>query len=349
MTPDIQFFFTLPLLEWFDQHGRQDLPWANPRTPYRVYVSEIMLQQTQVVTVLPYFKKFMLRFPDIETLAKAPEDELLAYWSGLGYYSRARNLHQTAKQLVQYHAGCFPSDPHQLVKLPGIGPSTAAAIASLAYEKACPILDGNVKRILSRYFMVEGPLNQKKTEIILYEHAKQCMARTRCADYTQAIMDLGALCCKPKQPTCHVCPLQKSCKAYRASCVDAYPSPALKKKLPTKHWQFLLFYRPTTEAKPAIYLEKRPHKGIWGGLWCLPLHAEESLLEESSFFQHLPPFKHTFTHFHLMIHVAYTSFAQDCAIMPKEGCWFHEQDLEHLGLPRPIKTVLSTFWQTPSA
>jgi A/G-specific adenine glycosylase len=185
----IQTQFTAALLHWFDQFGRKDLPWQHPRTPYRVYVSEIMLQQTQVKTALPYFEKFISRFPTIETLAFATEDEVLAHWSGLGYYSRARNLHKTAIILTNHHKNELPKHPSQLTQLPGIGPSTAAAIASLAYDQPFPILDGNVKRVLTRYFMVEGAINQTKTEQRLMTHAEQCMSKERCADYTQAIMD----------------------------------------------------------------------------------------------------------------------------------------------------------------
>lgn len=346
--------FTAPLLHWFDQFGRKGLPWQTPRTPYRVYISEIMLQQTQVKTVLPYYERFMARFPTLAELAFATEEEVLAHWSGLGYYSRARNLHKTAKILHQDHQDDFPTDPQLLAKLPGIGPSTAAAIASLAYNLPYPILDGNVKRVLARYFRVNGAVNQKKTEVALLALAQQCMCKTRCADYTQAIMDLGALCCRPKQPNCTSCPLNQSCGAYLGHCVEDYPEASPKKVLPTKDWQFLLFYCPMQREKPAIYLEKRPSQGIWGGLWSLPTlendtyvktHLENSYQLFDQTIQTLPPFRHTFTHFHLNIHAIYIPLTHPLSQL-NELHWFHEEDMIHLGLPKPIKTLLSDFWGT---
>jgi A/G-specific adenine glycosylase len=319
-----------------------------------VYVSEVMLQQTQVKTVLPYFEKFMARFPHISELAFATEDEVLAHWSGLGYYTRARNLHKTAKYLHQTHQGTFPIQPHLLAQLPGIGPSTAAAIASLAYNQPFPILDGNVKRVLARYFMVNGAINQKKTETILLELAQQCMSTTRCADYTQAIMDLGAICCRPKQPSCTSCPLKQTCTAYQQHCVEAYPEPNPKKSLPTKNWQFLLFYCQMKKEKPAVYLEKRPNTGIWGGLWSVPVleteinlkaHLENIYHLFDQVTQSLPPFRHTFTHFHLNIHATLIPLAVPHSSL-NELHWFHEEDLIHLGLPKPIKTLLTDFWFT---
>ncbi|WP_019217249.1 A/G-specific adenine glycosylase [Legionella tunisiensis] len=209
----IQEQFSNLLLAWFDLHGRKDLPWQHPRSAYRVWISEIMLQQTQVKTVIPYFNRFIDSFPDVWQLAKASEDQVLAHWSGLGYYSRARNLSQTAKIICEKYAGEFPLALVDLVALPGIGPSTAAAIASQAFNQPTAILDGNVKRVLCRYFLIEGWPEQSAIKQRLWQLANQCMPRQRCADYTQAIMDLGATCCTVRQPNCASCPIQKTCLA----------------------------------------------------------------------------------------------------------------------------------------
>ncbi|MGL6030185.1 MAG: A/G-specific adenine glycosylase, partial [Legionella sp.] len=186
--------FSLPLLAWYDIHGRKDLPWQLPREPYPVWISEIMLQQTQVQTVIPYFNRFMARFPTVAALAEANEDDVLSLWSGLGYYSRARNIHRTAKLIHDNYTGCFPTDLPRLIELPGIGPSTAAAILSQAHNLPTAILDGNVKRVLARFFLVDGPTEQAAVKKKLWELADACMHQERCADYTQAIMDLGATC-----------------------------------------------------------------------------------------------------------------------------------------------------------
>ena len=200
--------FTAPLLVWFEQHGRKHLPWQEPKDAYRIWVSEIMLQQTQVITVIPYFIKFMQQFSDIRALAAANVDDVFAQWSGLGYYRRAAYLHQTARIVMHDYQGQFPNDIEQIKALPGIGPSTAAAISSLAFDQAHAILDGNVQRILTRYFAIDAPITQARTRRLLQEKADHCMSRTRCANYTQAIMDLGATVCLPKNPRCSECPLQ---------------------------------------------------------------------------------------------------------------------------------------------
>ena len=209
----IQAKFSLPLLEWFNCHGRKDLPWQHPRSAYRVWISEIMLQQTQVKTVIPYFNHFIAKFPDIQQLAHAYEDRVLAQWSGLGYYSRARNLHKTAKIICEKYKGEFPRELADLIALPGIGPSTAAAIASQAFNQATPILDGNVKRVLCRYFLIDGWPEHSSVKQKLWQLAKECMPTERCADYTQAIMDLGATRCTARNPDCANCPLQYTCLA----------------------------------------------------------------------------------------------------------------------------------------
>lgn len=343
----IEQSFTQALLAWFDTHGRKDLPWQHPRSPYRVYISEIMLQQTQVKTVIPYFERFMARFPTVEVLAMATEDEVLSYWTGLGYYRRARYLHQTAQLVVANHQGQFPSDPKQLANLPGIGGSTAAAIASLAYNTPQAILDGNVKRVLARYFKVDGSVNHPTVSTTLQGYAEQCLSTTRAADYSQAIMDLGATCCRPKQPTCHLCPLQATCLAFQDKVVEQYPSPNPKKTLPTQQWQFLLFYH-----DPMIYLEKRDPNGIWGALWSLPTLSTEVDLRQhlktsypllDACIQPLATFKHSFTHFHLDIH-PYAINCTDPTSIGGQGSWFHPHQWVQLGLPQPVKKMIEGFF-----
>ena len=353
MQSNVSAHFTTPLLAWFDAYGRKALPWQQPKTPYRVYVSEIMLQQTQVKTVIPYFERFMLQFPTIESLASASEDEVLSYWSGLGYYSSARHLHRTAQLIMIQHHGTFPEDLPSLQQLPGIGPSTAAAIASLAFGQSVAIFDGNVKRVLSRYFLVESPLHEKKTEKILMAYATACLSPSRCADYTQAIMDLGALCCRPKQPDCQHCPLKTSCLAYQYNRMENLPTKIKKKPLPTKSLQFLLIHRPHSNQAEGheIHLEKRPHNGIWGSLWCLPsLTLDESIAHymQKNFDSPCPSvqlfltLKHTFTHFHLEMTVYLVPFIDTT----KQLSWFSQSHLRDLGLPKPISQILMQFFSS---
>ncbi len=344
--------FSMPLLQWFDQHGRKDLPWQKPSSAYRVWVSEIMLQQTQVKTVIPYYLHFLNRFPDIFTLAQADEDTVLAHWSGLGYYSRARNLHKTAKIIHTELKGEFPHDLQQLVKLPGIGATTAAAIASLAFNKPTAILDGNVKRVLSRYFLVDGPPQQALVNKKLWDYARLCMPEQRCRDYTQAIMDLGATCCTTKNPHCTQCPLQLGCLAKLKNKVQDYPNKKLKKTIPTQHLQFLVLHT----SDQLIYLEKRPPTGIWGGLWCLPnieitacpktyIHSRYQLKTQNT--QALITFKHSFTHYHLHIKaVALQTSTNVSSMSEAKGRWFTAHELPLLGLAKPISKILHQFYNT---
>lgn len=341
---NIQQQFTQALLQWFDHYGRKDLPWQQPRTPYRVYLSEIMLQQTQVKTVIPYFERFIQHFPSFEALAMASEDAVLALWSGLGYYSRARHLHHSAQLIQQQFHGELPTDPKVLTTLPGIGPSTAAAISSLAFHQPIAILDGNVKRVLARYFMIHDPINHPKTEKRLWQYANACLSHTRAADYTQAIMDLGALCCRPKQPACHRCPVQSSCLAYQHAAVETLPHMIRKKPLPTKTTDFFILYQGNRQKAIQIYLEKRPNKGIWGGLWCLPTVLPEAISTTCT----PTPFqtiKHSFTHFHLILQ------ARSLPHHPTDtltGQWVQKMHLPQLGLPTPIQQLLLAFFDQPS-
>ncbi len=342
--------FNALLLSWFDKHGRKGLPWQHPRNGYRVWISEIMLQQTQVKTVIPYFMAFIARFPDVKTLATASEDDVLSHWSGLGYYSRARNLHKSAMIIHTERNDEFPNNLESLLKLPGIGESTAAAIASLAFNKASAILDGNVKRVLSRYFLVAGAPDSAEVKQQLWHLANACMHQDRCADYTQAIMDLGATVCRSKKPDCIACPLQATCQAFAAGVVDDYPHKKPQKTLPTKTQQFLLLHTDDN----LIYLEKRPPKGLWGGLWCMPAIAMDVC--PASHIRNTYPFqideaqvvmkiKHSFSHFHLHILALSFQSRKPTAVMAEcTGRWFRADEMGGLGLAKPVSLIISRFF-----
>lgn len=356
----VQETFSLPLLAWFDHYGRKDLPWQHPRNAYRVWISEIMLQQTQVKTVIPYFNRFLTRFPDIQSLALASLDEVLAHWSGLGYYSRARNLHKTAAIIYTDFKENFPCDVNELAKLPGIGPSTAAAIASLAFGQSTAILDGNVKRVLCRYFLIEGFPGQSTVHKKLWELAQACMPKERCADYTQAIMDLGATCCTLKNPKCPLCPLQSTCLAKKHNKTADYPYKKPKKIVPIKQQQFLLLYT----VENSIYLEKRPPTGIWGGLWCLPSIEEGACpieyLQKNNFLSASEPeellkIHHSFSHFHLHIKAIAIKVqsrpepvygTRTPIVSESQGSWFLPKDTSSLGVSKPIQDILTHFLKT---
>lgn len=345
----MQQHFTLPLLAWFDQHGRKDLPWQHPRSAYRVWISEIMLQQTQVKTVIPYFNRFLASFPNIQALANAAEDEVLSHWSGLGYYSRARNLHKAAAMIQQDFQGEIPSSIELLIKLPGIGSSTAAAISSLAFDKPAAILDGNVKRVLSRYFLIGAELRPSAINQKLWQIANDCLPSQRCADYTQAIMDLGATCCTSKNPNCEVCPLQTSCLAKKQNQVSHYPIKKAKKSLATKQQQFLLIHN----QDQLIYLEKRPPTGIWGGLWCLPsidmdlcpkTFVQNNYQLQTNAMQELLKLKHTFSHFHLQISaLSMQTNTANTGVAEYPGRWFQAGELVGLGLAKPVSEIIQYY------
>ena len=312
-----------------------------------------MLQQTQVKTVIPYFERFVTQFPELTHLANAPEDDVLALWSGLGYYSRARHLHQTAKIIERDYQGLWPTEVESLTHLPGIGRSTAAAIASQAFNKATAILDGNVKRVLCRYFMIEGYPEQQAVKTKLWQLADLCMPTLECANYTQAIMDLGATCCTNRNPECAACPLQTKCLAYTHNRVSDFPFKKIRKKIPTKEQQFLLLLNESQQ----IYLEKNPPTGIWGSLWCLPsLNMTENPLDYLNQFIHSQAvttvnefmrFKHTFSHFHLNIQVVLLKIStiSTKVVCKSTGKWFVEQEIKHLGIPQPIQKIITTLYK----
>lgn len=341
--------FAQPLLAWHAVHGRHDLPWQNPKTAYHVWISEVMLQQTQVKTVIPYFTQFIQHFPDVQSLANATEDKVLALWSGLGYYSRGRNLYKAAQVICEQHHGNIPDTTEELIKLPGIGESTAAAIASLAYNKRTAILDGNVKRVLSRYFLIKDNLDSSKVKQRLWTVADECMPSNNCSEYTQAIMDLGATCCLSKNPNCHRCPLNATCQAFLHKQTADIPKKKAKKKKPSRAQDFLLIHH-----NNHIFLEKRPSSGIWGGLWCLPsmepqqcpvefLDNQFSLKTQKPVA--LTTFTHTFTHFSLQINAYSLELATNHPHPALRARFFDPPTLGLLGLPKPVSKIIQYFYE----
>lgn len=342
ITPNI---FQKKVLAWYDKFGRKHLPWQQEITPYRVWLSEVMLQQTQVATVIPYFQNFITRFPTVKHLALAKQDEVLALWSGLGYYSRARNLHRCAQIIHQQFNNEFPQTLEELMQLPGIGRSTAGAILSLSMHKFAPILDGNVKRVLTRVFAIEGHPQEKKVENILWSLAEKYTAKTRTAAYTQVMMDLGAMICTRSKPKCTLCPLQKNCLAHIRGKEILFPTKKIKKQLPVKN----VFLLVISNTKNEILLEKRPPAGIWGGLWSLPecydLNDIPDLLKKQFALtctqqKTLTSFRHTFSHYHLDITPIFlkSKKSQSNLIMSAPNLiWYSKQEL---GLPQPIKRII---------
>lgn len=294
--------FSSQVLRWFQQYGRKHLPWQKNVTPYRVWVSEIMLQQTQVTTVIPYFERFMETFPTVQTLAEAPQDRVLNLWTGLGYYARARNLHKTAKIICTRSNGEFPKKVHELEELPGIGRSTAGAIRSLGYGEYAPILDGNVKRVLARHFAVAGWPGKTSVLKELWQLSEKLTPESNSGAYNQAMMDIGAMICTRSKPLCEQCPVSSTCLARAKSTIAQYPGKKPKKVKPVKTTHMLLFRH-----QGHLLLEKRPQTGIWGGLWCFPQSEEEaevsSVISQYGLTEHsrqpLRGFRHTFSHFHL--------------------------------------------------
>ncbi len=333
------------LIAWHRSHGRHDLPWQGTRDPYRVWLSEIMLQQTQVDTVMPYYRRFLARFPDVASLAAAPADDVLALWSGLGYYARARNLHKAAQRVMSDFGGVFPQRAAELETLPGVGRSTAAAIACFCFDERVPILDGNVKRVLCRHFGIEGFPGERKVEQALWALAETLLPERDIALYPQAQMDLGATLCTRGKPLCLHCPVSESCVARRESRQAELPAARPRKAVPRRSAEWLLL-----EAEGAVLMEQRPASGIWGGLYSLPELVEgetpaDAVLrltgEALEGWQAMPAMEHVFTHFRLAIQPWKLQVAKR-PLQLREGRlgWVERSRLDSLGLPTPVRRVL---------
>ncbi len=341
--------FASVVLEWYQHHGRKTLPWQLHKTPYQVWLSEIMLQQTQVATVIPYFQRFITRFPDVYSLARAPLDEVLCLWTGLGYYARARNLHQTAQIIVAQYQGEFPTTFDEILALPGVGRSTAGAILSLALGQHFPILDGNVKRILARCYGIEGWPGKKEVENCLWSISTEVTPIDKVADFNQAMMDLGSIICKRTRPKCEICPLHTRCIACARNSWSRCPGKKPKLTLPEKTAWFLLM-----QNNNRVWLEQRPSEGIWGGLYCFPQFSlREDLLywlREQAFqkknvqekdLQLLTAFRHTFSHFHLNIVPIWLNVTSlDTSMNEKAGIWYDLVQPPSVGLAAPVERLL---------
>ncbi len=336
------------LIDWHAHGGRHELPWQHDRAPYRVWVSEIMLQQTQVGTVVGYYQRFMQRFPNVTALAAAPLDEVLHLWSGLGYYARARHLHRAAQQIVRDHGGELPLELAQLTRLPGIGRSTAAAILALAHGRRATILDGNVKRVLSRAFGIAGRPGTHATEQALWQCAERCTPSTDVATYTQAIMDLGATVCTRTRPQCALCPLRTTCVAYRSDRVHELPPARPRPARPLRRVVLLLASR----ADGAVLLQRRPSGGVWASLWTPP---QFDSLEEAALFcttrlrgaqlerEAMPPVAHRFTHFDLEMTPVRAHCTQLVARIAEVDAllWYSLRTPARIGVPAPIAMLLA--------
>ncbi len=335
------------VLSWFDENGRKDLPWQRDRDAYKIWVSEIMLQQTRVETVIPYYEKFMQRFPDVKKLAASNIDEVLHQWTGLGYYARARNLHKAAQQICELHDGKFPIDIEQVIALPGIGRSSAAAILALSFNQPHAILDGNVKRVLTRYFALEGWPGTREIEQQLWQHAESLLPSESFAEYTQAMMDLGATLCTRSKPRCSICPVQINCAALAQQRQNELPTPKPAKKIPQREVVVAIIQNREDDS---IWLEKRPPAGIWGGLYSFPEFVDAAKFEAwlvkqyqnySHEFQSLPVISHTFSHFRLHMYPKLIQISKKPnGVMEDDlGVWYKLTD-QKIGLAAPVKKAL---------
>jgi len=343
--------FSDRVLAWFNRHGRHDLPWQVNPTPYRVWISEIMLQQTQVATVIPYFARFMERFPDVAELAAAPLDDVLSFWSGLGYYARARNLHRAAQQVVKQHAGALPKSAEELQALPGIGRSTAGAILALAHEMPVPILDGNVKRVLARHHGVEGWPGEKRVEARLWELSSAHVPAGQAAAYTQAIMDLGATLCTRIRPRCEDCPVTLTCRARMLGLQEELPTRRPARSLPVKSTVFAMVQNRAGQ----ILLQRRPESGIWGGLWSFPECPPETDVvdwisdrfgSEVELVTRARSLRHTFTHFHLDIVPVHLLLRRDDLGVRDQVAvqWMSPESATGMGLAAPVRKLIDEFF-----
>ena len=346
--PIKNFDFAAAVLDWFDRHGRTHLPWQQNPTPYRVWVSEIMLQQTQVATVIPFYENFMREFPTVQALAAAPVDTVMQHWTGLGYYARARNLHKAAMRLVADHGGEFPASVAAVAELPGIGLSTAGAIISLSRQQRAVILDGNVKRVLARFHAVDGVVTATATQQQLWQHAEASTPTARVHHYNQAMMDLGATVCTRSKPACLLCPLASACAAHAEHEETAYPRKKAGKTLPEKSAWLLLLVNEAGE----VLLQQRPPAGIWGGLWSLPEYPHDGDADALRRLLHkdwglrrprlelLPARDHVFSHYRLHmhpVHITVDSIEQTAEAATR---WCKLGTTPPVGLPAPVKSLL---------
>ena len=340
--------FARKIIVWQKKAGRHDLPWQNTRDPYRIWLSEVMLQQTQVAAVIPYYERFLSRFPDVASLAASSLDEVMPFWAGLGYYARARNLHRGAQQIMTRHAGVFPEQFDAIHALSGIGRSTAGAISAFSFGEKRAILDGNVKRVLARHFGVEGDVKTKPVEDRLWMIAETNLGRVGIESYTQGLMDLGATVCKRSKPACLLCPVQKSCVARQQGRVEELPGRVGKREIPHRQTRMLVIIYAGD-----VLLEKRPPTGIWGGLWSLPeLPIEEDILKvlqsryrlTSRTMREMPRVDHGFTHFSLTIFPTEITPAKFALRAMEPGLmWVNVDDAMDAAIPAPVKRILKSI------
>jgi A/G-specific adenine glycosylase len=339
--------FAQRVIAWQRKHGRHDLPWQNTRDPYRIWLSEIMLQQTQVTAVIAYYQRFLARCPDLASLADAHEDDVLTLWAGLGYYARARNLHRAARIVVDKHGGQFPSDYDAVCALPGIGRSTASAICAFAFGARKPILDGNVKRVLARHCGVAGFPGERRVEQHLWALSEQLVPERDVEAYTQGLMDLGARVCVRSAPACGACPLAGSCIALRDRRTDELPASRPARALPQRETAMLVLWR-----HGEVLLEKRPAPGIWGGLWCFPeVHPQrieqEALTRFAVVIQdptRLGTLEHGFTHFRLRITPVLAQAVQAPAAGQPGRMWLTPADALGAAIPVPVRRILHALY-----
>ena len=325
--------FASRLLRWHARHGRHDLPWQHPRTAYRVWVAEVMLQQTQVATVIPYYGRFLQRFADVRALAAASLDDVLALWSGLGYYARARNLHRAARQIVAEHGGEFPRGFEAALALPGIGRSTAGAILAQAFGARHAILEGNARRVFARHAGIRGWPGEPRVAAQLWRIAEQRLPRAQLPDYTQAVMDLGATVCTARAPACAQCPVAADCIALRRGLAARLPAPRPRRARPQRVAQLLLI----ENARGELLLERRPERGIWGGLWCPPVVAGRGA--RAGVVARLPVIHHAFTHYDLELRPVRVR----AGAARRTGEWVKLRALSRYGLPAPVRKLLASL------
>jgi A/G-specific adenine glycosylase len=347
--------FAARVLAWYDRHGRHDLPWQHPRSAYRVWIAEVMLQQTQVATAIAYYQRFLGRFPDVQTLAAAPLDEVLRLWAGLGYYARARNLHRAARAIVAHHGGEFPRRLEAACALPGLGRSTAGAILAQAYGARHAILDGNVRRVLARYRAIGVAVGPAQANRQLWALAEALLPRRRLADYTQALMDLGATVCVARTPECGRCPVRADCQAYVEGRVADFPASRPRRARPLRQARLLL----VENGAGALLFERRPPAGLWGGLWCLPLVEGDTDAAEFLFDRYrlraqpeeaLPRLRHGLTHFELELEpVRLRLLGAEPQVREREALrWISMSARRWPGMPQPVAVLLRQLRNSPN-